>query len=97
LPQLDERRAGKDGSPAMAEDPDPVSALAHDIERYLEDRPHASDTVDGIRRWWLRGRWADASPPHVSAALELLVRRGVMTRRTLADGSAVYLSSARKD
>ena len=81
----------------MAEDPDQVSALAQDIARYLEDSPHASDTIDGIRRWWVRGRWADASTPLVSAALELLVRRHVMRSRTLADGSVVYLSAARRE
>jgi hypothetical protein len=81
---------------AMAEDPDQVSALAQDIERYLQDRPHASDTIEGIRRWWLGARWADASLPLMQAALDRLVRKGVMVLRTLPDGSVVYFSNKRK-
>jgi hypothetical protein len=77
----------------MTEDPDQVSALARDIGRYVRDRPHASDAVEGIRRWWLGSRWADASVPLMTAALELLVNRRVMRARTLADGSKVYFSA----
>ena len=55
----------------MAEDPDEVSALASHIEGYLRERPHASDTVEGIRRWWLGSRWTDASESLITAALEL--------------------------
>jgi hypothetical protein len=74
-----------------------VSALAREIESYLRERPHASDTVDGIRRWWLAGRWVDASIPLMSAALDLLVQRLVMKARTQADGSTVYYAAARND
>jgi len=76
----------------MAEDSDQVSALAREIERYVRERPHASDTIEGIRRWWLGSRWADASLPLMSEALDLLVRKGVMSARTQADGSTVYFS-----
>ena len=79
----------------MAEDPDQVSALARDIESYMRERPHASDTIEGIRRWWLGSRWADASLPLMSAALDLLVQKQVMSARTQADGSTVYFRSPR--
>jgi len=79
---------------AMADDPQ-VAALARDIETYVRARPHASDTIEGIRRWWLGSRWADASTPLVAAALESLVRSRVMGMRTQADGSTVYFTAAR--
>ncbi len=81
----------------MADDPDEVSGLAQDIESYLARRPNASDTIEGIRRWWVGARWADASVALMSAALDQLVHRGVMAGRTLADGSVVYFSAARKE
>jgi len=74
----------------MAEDPDEVSALARQIEDYLRERPHASDTIEGIRRWWLGSRWTDASVPLIEAALGLLVERRVMKARAQADGSTLY-------
>lgn len=81
----------------MAEDPDEVSALAQDIESYLADRPNASDTIEGIGRWWLGSRWADASMALMTAALDVLVRRRVMRARTQADGSTVYFSAPRNN
>jgi hypothetical protein len=77
---------------AMSEDPK-VAALARDIETYVRARPHASDTIEGIRRWWLGSRWADASTPLMSAALETLLRSRVMGVRTQADGSTVYYAA----
>ncbi|HJY75509.1 MAG TPA: hypothetical protein VKE95_02705 [Burkholderiales bacterium] len=79
----------------MAEEPDEVDALARDIEAYLRERPHASDTIEGIRRWWLGTRWSHASLRLIVAALELLVDRGVMKTRAQADGSTLYYSGAR--
>jgi len=79
----------------MAEDSDEVSALARDIEIYLKDRPNASDTIEGIRRWWVGSRWMDASMPLMCAAVDLLVQKRLMVVRTLADGSVVYFSAAR--
>ena len=76
----------------MAEDSDQVSALAREIERYVRERPHASDTIEGIRRWWLGSRWADASLPLMSEALGLLVHKGALSARKQADGSTVYFS-----
>jgi len=81
----------------MAENPDQVSALAQDIERYLQERPNASDTVEGIRRWWVGGRWADVSATLMLTALDRLVERHVVAKRALSDGSVVYFSPSRND
>jgi len=79
----------------MAEELDEVDALARDIEAYLRERPQASDTIEGIQRWWLGTRWSHASLRLIAAALELLVDRGVMKTRAQADGSTLYYSGAR--
>ena len=80
----------------MTRNPDEVSALAQHIENYLAARPNASDTVEGIRRWWVGPPWTDASLELVSAALDLLLQRGIMRARMQADGSVRYFSAALK-
>jgi hypothetical protein len=66
-----------------------VEDIARELERYVDRHPAAADTVDGIARWWLAG---PVRPPlsDVEAALDVLVRRGVLSRRPLPDGNAVY-------
>jgi hypothetical protein len=66
-----------------------VEDIARDLERYVDRHPAAADTVDGIARWWLAG---PMQPPRrdVEAALDLLVRRGVLSRRPLPDGNTVF-------
>lgn len=63
------------------------------LERYLAAHPNAADTVDGVRRWWL-GDPAIA-PDDVEAALEALVTRGLLDKRRLPDGAAIYARSRR--
>lgn len=60
------------------------------ICRYLARNPNASDTVEGVARWWLaRQRRFDAVAT-VELALELLVREGLVTASALPTGSTVY-------
>jgi hypothetical protein len=71
-----------------------VEDIARELERYVDAHPAAADTVDGIARWWL----ARAVPPplkDVEAALEALVRRGVVSRRLLPDRNTVYAGAPR--
>jgi len=69
-------------------------ASSRDIEqaiaRYCAAHSHSADTADGVRRMWL----ADPSLPLalVEAALESLVKRGVISARRLSDGTAVYFT-----
>lgn len=71
-----------------------VDDIAGELERYVGAHPAAADTVDGIARWWLAG---PVQPPlrQVEAALDALIRRGVLTRRLLPDGNAVYARGPR--
>jgi hypothetical protein len=71
-----------------------VERIALEVERYVLCHPAAADTLDGIARWWLVRA---VHPPLVlvEAALERLVRRGVLTRHQLPDGNCVYSRAAR--
>ena len=72
-----------------------IEDIARELERYVDRHPGAADTVDGIARWWLAGP-VQPPPRDVEAALDLLVRRGVLTRRLLPDGTTVF-ARARAD
>jgi hypothetical protein len=73
---------------ANENDNDLESALA----RYCADHPNAADSVEGVRRWWL----ADPAIPlaEVEAALDAMVRHGLLDVRRLADGTQVYFNRA---
>jgi Fe2+ or Zn2+ uptake regulation protein len=74
----------------MPTDRDEVAALAAQIRRYLEARPAAADTLDGILRWWLpRQRYTDAAES-VQRALDALVAAGVVEQVRRSDGHVIY-------
>ena len=74
----------------MPTDDEQVQALARGIERYLEQHPNAADSLEGIQRWWLaRQRYAE-NALKVERALERLIAKGIVVRRILPDGKAVY-------
>ncbi len=64
-----------------------IIAVADEIRRYLEGHPHASDSIEGVRRWWLRDR---ESLENVERALELLEQRGSVLKQRLPDGCCIY-------
>jgi hypothetical protein len=49
--------------------------------------------VDGVLRWWLAPQEFALPSEHVREALELLVAEGVVTRRTLPDGTVIYAAA----
>lgn len=67
-----------------------ISEAATVIERYLNARPQAAETVEGIARWWLVRQRYDDSVDLVRHALDLLVRRGVVERLALSGGQPMY-------
>lgn len=75
---------------AHAEDEEAVGSVAADIRRYIVSHPEAGDSVEGIHRWWLSGDAAQESRATVERALELLLGEGVLVRRRLPDGEALY-------
>lgn len=71
-------------------DGDELDAVGGAILRYLAGHPSASDTVEGVRLWWLAAEGTQAPVRTVAAALERLVKGGAVRERRLADGTTVY-------
>lgn len=63
---------------------------AEAIEAYIARWPQAADTEEGIAQWWLPRMGVDLPLQDVHAALDRLVRQGVMTRTSLPEGSVIY-------
>jgi len=64
--------------------------LVREIEHYLVVRPLATDTVEGVARWWVLGEAPTTSLEAVQAALAVLVRRGVIEERCSSDGRSMF-------
>lgn len=61
-----------------------LNAAMRAVAWYLRANPLASDTAEGIHRWWLGD--AHLSPSAVQQALDELARRGVLALQPAADG-----------
>ena len=82
------------GEHALGEDVgDPLTSISTAIRRYVAEHPHAADSVDGVRSWWVPAAAGHVDPRTVERALEQLVSEGVITRRTLPDGTVIYSGS----
>jgi Fe2+ or Zn2+ uptake regulation protein len=69
---------------------DQVAEVADVINRYLISRPNATETVEGVAKWWLvRQRYQD-SMDLVQRALELLVEYGDVEKVSVAGGKVMY-------
>lgn len=64
--------------------------IEREILGYLSNHPAAQDTVEGIAEWWLLERWIRREAGQVEVALEHLVARGKIAKRTGPDGRAHY-------
>ena len=76
-----------------AGDEPPAEEVARLVLRYLTAHPRASDTLDGIARWWVARQRRDDAREVVSAALHLLVTRGAVRERTLPSGVTIFRST----
>ncbi|MBL8526223.1 MAG: hypothetical protein JNL68_00915 [Burkholderiales bacterium] len=74
----------------MAHMPSKVSDVAVVIRRYLSDHPRASDSLEGVQRWWLAEGAVEAPGPTVQQALDQLVKKGTVVRKLMPDGTVVY-------
>ena len=63
------------------------------IVAYVLKHPAASDTAEGIWRWWLRPMGREEDVTMVEEALEELVGSGVIRRRALPDGGIVFFAA----
>jgi hypothetical protein len=60
-----------------------VQEVVQALRRYIGDNPHACDSLEGIARWWLGGRFAR---PRVEDAMALLLDEGMVERLSATDG-----------
>ena len=66
--------------------------LAKAILEYLRDQPGSGDTLEGISKWWIMRRRIEESIEMVRSVLEELGGRGLISERSIADGSIVYFA-----
>jgi hypothetical protein len=75
---------------------DAVDVAVAEIERYVRAHPHASDTLHGVRDWWLAGLGQVLPLSVVQTALDRLVAAGRIVARRIP-GDVVYGSAAQGD
>jgi len=80
---------GKQDEPSLVQ-------LSNEILHYLWAYPQASDTVEGIVKWWLPQQRHKEALNRVQVALDKLVARGLVKRIKLVDGTIVYASLGRQ-
>ena len=73
-----------------ADEREQVEAIAAAILAHLESNPLASDSADGVARWWLGTAHPTATVEQAECALKLLVSRGALRRLKLRDGTVLY-------
>ncbi|MBV1776681.1 heme-binding protein [Burkholderiaceae bacterium DAT-1] len=73
-----------------------IAEIADAIQSYLNLRPGAADTLEGIHQWWIDWGRHEASPALTQLALERLLARGVMERWQLG-GRVLWRRSRPKD
>lgn len=64
--------------------------IALKILRYLDDNPHAADTVEGILHWWLLERVIVEEKEAVERALDCLVEKQLLVAVQAADSRRHY-------
>lgn len=74
-----------------------VAFIADAIVRYLEARPAAAETVDGVANWWLRRLFYEESRPIVQRALDYLVATGEVERVVGVGGTITYRKSSTQE
>jgi len=76
----------------MPADDDGTTILVRRLSRYLHDNPLASDTPEGIARWWLQLEWV-TNDGTLAEALARLVTSGYVEGVRGPDGRIRYRRS----
>ena len=69
---------------------DDVESVAAEIMGYLQERPMASDSLDGIAQWWLVQQAIVKNINLVEQALEQLANEGKVSKKTNTNSDAIY-------
>jgi hypothetical protein len=67
-----------------------TESVAREILAYLNKRPQACDTLDGILQWWLPRIRLEEATETVEQALVLLERRHLVDRVATVPGPVMY-------
>ena len=67
-----------------------VDAIAAEIMAYLNERPLATDPLEGIANWWLVQQAIAKNIDLVEQALEQLTNEGKVLKRVNSGKDAVY-------
>lgn len=67
--------------------------IADTIDRYLVSCPEASETVEGVARWWLARQRYNDSLELVQCALDVLESQGRVERIKAGKGAVLYRKS----
>jgi hypothetical protein len=73
-----------------------IESAVREIERYLHAHPNASDTLEGVRDWWLAALGRLLSVDVIQAALDRLVESRVVEARPIP-GGVVYGAVKHRD
>jgi len=69
-----------------------TKTLVRDLLMYVQANPNASDSAQGIARWWLDPS-KEVDVQVLEDALKFLVDKGVFAERLVADGRRSYRRS----
>ena len=67
-----------------------TSEVALKILRYLDQNPHAADTVEGILEWWLPKQSIYEEEKVVKRALDEMVKRNLILTTRSSDARSHY-------
>ena len=67
-----------------------LSDIQFQVLSYLEHRPNAADTVEGIRQWWVLHQIAQLSKERVQRALDQLVDQNLIESCVLNNGRHIF-------
>ncbi|KPJ93153.1 MAG: hypothetical protein AMJ53_07975 [Gammaproteobacteria bacterium SG8_11] len=69
---------------------DDVTTTAKQILDYLQQRPTAADTLEGIAYWWLMQQRLSENLAFVEQAVDELVEKGYLTAQESKTSGKVY-------
>jgi len=67
-----------------------IEIIANKIQRYLDGKNNAADTLEGLVQWWLIRQSLEEETQKVKQAVEYLVTEGKLIVRKLPDGTDLY-------
>jgi len=62
-----------------------IRSVAQEISKYINKRPNAAETVEGVTNWWISRQRIEESIEVVENALEYLVGQQVLVKRNLGN------------